>query len=564
MLGIRGEGLVYSADGESSTRSARSASRATCRTAAAGTARARRRPDHRAGRVLRRRGLQRLAPLRRRQGRLPRRAHRDPRRRGLRPLLRLPDAAVLAGRPRMPRSRPSCARALDAAYARFRAGDIARRARRARRAAGRAVRRATSSTAPSATATSTWRGSGRCARPGARPRAPTRRPQHHRPHRRLHLRHQPAAADAVDEGAASGPLRADEAGRRRRTPRAAGLFWVEPDTNLPGGESLVRQALVGRRFLQEEFGLADDDLRLCWLPDTFGYNGNLPQILRKSGMDWFLTIKLVVEQGQRLPAPHLHLGGHRRLDRARAHAARGRLQQPRRGRRAAHGPAAVPRARPRTRRCWSTARATAAADRARSTSRSRAASRTCAASRRSSTRQPADFFRALEKREIAHTPRRRALPRDPPGHLHDAGRDQEGQPGRRAQAARGRGAGRDPGDEQPSALEPHLARRAAEPVPRHPARLVDRAGQPRGRRDARADRGELDAYIAELRRRSCRGRSTAAPALNLTWLRATEHVKVDGDWYRAVVGAVRGRGARAGGRVPRARARPPTRSATAS
>ena len=71
-----------------------------------------------------------------------------------------------------------------------------------------------------------------------------------------------------------------------------GSFWVETDTNLPGGESMVRQSVVGRRFLQQEFGLTDDDLRLCWLPDTFGYNGNLPQLLRKSGMDWFMTIKL--------------------------------------------------------------------------------------------------------------------------------------------------------------------------------------------------------------------------------------------------------------------------------
>jgi len=71
-----------------------------------------------------------------------------------------------------------------------------------------------------------------------------------------------------------------------------GSFWIEPDTNLPSGESLVRQALVGRRFLQEEFGLTDEQLRLCWLPDTFGYNGNLPQILRGTGMDWFQTIKL--------------------------------------------------------------------------------------------------------------------------------------------------------------------------------------------------------------------------------------------------------------------------------
>ena len=71
-----------------------------------------------------------------------------------------------------------------------------------------------------------------------------------------------------------------------------GSFWVETDTNLPGGESLVRQAVVGRRFLRQEFGLADDDLRLCWLPDTFGYTGALPQILRGTGMDWFQTIKL--------------------------------------------------------------------------------------------------------------------------------------------------------------------------------------------------------------------------------------------------------------------------------
>jgi len=71
-----------------------------------------------------------------------------------------------------------------------------------------------------------------------------------------------------------------------------GSFWVEPDTNLPSGESLVRQAVVGRRFQQEAFGLTDEQLRLCWLPDTFGYNGNLPQILRGAGMDWFQTIKL--------------------------------------------------------------------------------------------------------------------------------------------------------------------------------------------------------------------------------------------------------------------------------
>ncbi|HEX4443787.1 MAG TPA: glycoside hydrolase family 38 C-terminal domain-containing protein [Galbitalea sp.] len=71
-----------------------------------------------------------------------------------------------------------------------------------------------------------------------------------------------------------------------------GSFWVETDTNMPGGESLVRQSLVGRKFLSQEFGLTAEQMRLCWLPDTFGYSGNLPQILKKSGMDWFQTIKL--------------------------------------------------------------------------------------------------------------------------------------------------------------------------------------------------------------------------------------------------------------------------------
>lgn len=88
-----------------------------------------------------------------------------------------------------------------------------------------------------------------------------------------------------------------------------GAFWVEPDTNLPSGESLVRQALHGRRFLEDEFGIAREDMRLCWLPDTFGYNGNLPQILRKSGMDWFQTIKLAWNKVNTFPHRTFHWQG---------------------------------------------------------------------------------------------------------------------------------------------------------------------------------------------------------------------------------------------------------------
>jgi alpha-mannosidase len=68
-----------------------------------------------------------------------------------------------------------------------------------------------------------------------------------------------------------------------------GGTWIEPDCNLPSGEALVRQFLVGQRFFEEEFGLRCSE---GWLPDTFGYNGQLPQILRGAGIGRFLTQKL--------------------------------------------------------------------------------------------------------------------------------------------------------------------------------------------------------------------------------------------------------------------------------
>ncbi|MFO7635874.1 MAG: glycoside hydrolase family 38 C-terminal domain-containing protein [Clostridia bacterium] len=70
---------------------------------------------------------------------------------------------------------------------------------------------------------------------------------------------------------------------------AQGAMWVESDTNITGGESLVRQVLYGKAFFQEEFG---EDIRTLWLPDVFGYSAALPQILKKSGVDYFMTIKL--------------------------------------------------------------------------------------------------------------------------------------------------------------------------------------------------------------------------------------------------------------------------------
>lgn len=68
-----------------------------------------------------------------------------------------------------------------------------------------------------------------------------------------------------------------------------GAMWVEPDTNISGGEALVRQILYGKKFFREEFG---EDARVLWLPDVFGYAGSLPQLLALSGVDYMMTQKL--------------------------------------------------------------------------------------------------------------------------------------------------------------------------------------------------------------------------------------------------------------------------------
>ena len=66
-------------------------------------------------------------------------------------------------------------------------------------------------------------------------------------------------------------------------------MWVEPDLNMPDGESQVRQLLIGTRYFKEKFGVK---IRVGWNPDSFGYNWQLPQIYKKSGMDFFVTQKL--------------------------------------------------------------------------------------------------------------------------------------------------------------------------------------------------------------------------------------------------------------------------------
>ncbi len=68
-----------------------------------------------------------------------------------------------------------------------------------------------------------------------------------------------------------------------------GGMWVESDCNVTSGESLIRQLLHGKNFFRNEFGV---DVNNLWLPDVFGYSAALPQLLRKSGIEFFLTQKM--------------------------------------------------------------------------------------------------------------------------------------------------------------------------------------------------------------------------------------------------------------------------------
>jgi alpha-mannosidase len=82
---------------------------------------------------------------------------------------------------------------------------------------------------------------------------------------------------------------------RLQAAAAAGQFipvggcWVEMDGNLPAGEAFARQFLHGQRYFEQKFGRRCD---VFWLPDTFGYAAQLPQLSVLSGMPYFVTQKL--------------------------------------------------------------------------------------------------------------------------------------------------------------------------------------------------------------------------------------------------------------------------------
>ncbi|MEW6457240.1 MAG: glycoside hydrolase family 38 C-terminal domain-containing protein [Acidobacteriota bacterium] len=74
--------------------------------------------------------------------------------------------------------------------------------------------------------------------------------------------------------------------------------WIEPDNNLPDGESIVRQRLLGQRYYLKRFGKLSE---VSWIPDSFGFNYNLPQILAKTGAKYFLTTKITWNDTNNFP-----------------------------------------------------------------------------------------------------------------------------------------------------------------------------------------------------------------------------------------------------------------------
>jgi alpha-mannosidase len=98
--------------------------------------------------------------------------------------------------------------------------------------------------------------------------------------------HRPEVYDRVKKKVASGQF------------VPVGGMWVESDANLPGGEAMARQFVHGKRFFLEEFGVETEEV---WLPDSFGFSGALPQLIKLSGARWFLSTKLSWNQTNRFP-----------------------------------------------------------------------------------------------------------------------------------------------------------------------------------------------------------------------------------------------------------------------
>ena len=80
-----------------------------------------------------------------------------------------------------------------------------------------------------------------------------------------------------------------------------GALWVESDTNIPSGESLIRQFAWGKRWYRRELGV---ESRMAWMPDTFGFSAALPQIMKKCQIPYFATQKLIRQDPECEPFPY--------------------------------------------------------------------------------------------------------------------------------------------------------------------------------------------------------------------------------------------------------------------
>lgn len=80
-----------------------------------------------------------------------------------------------------------------------------------------------------------------------------------------------------------------------------GALWVESDTNIPSGESLIRQFAWGKRWYRNELGV---DSKMAWMPDTFGFSAVLPQIMKKCQIPYFATQKLIRQDPECQPFPY--------------------------------------------------------------------------------------------------------------------------------------------------------------------------------------------------------------------------------------------------------------------
>ena len=80
-----------------------------------------------------------------------------------------------------------------------------------------------------------------------------------------------------------------------------GALWVESDTNIPSGESLIRQFVWGKRWYRNELGV---DSKMAWMPDTFGFSAVLPQIMKKCQVPYFATQKLIRQDPECEPFPY--------------------------------------------------------------------------------------------------------------------------------------------------------------------------------------------------------------------------------------------------------------------